>query len=177
MPPGTAVCEAWEPTRSRWRNTFNGGGAKGAPDGDVIVFGDDRLSVMRFPTTECWSRTEEILRATEWTVHHWLDVDLVMASCRYAGYRAYGGESAAHGSIGWVALTRDDRHRTLEWLAVCSESDPFAEVALGNACLTAVSTSRHVWTFPRDAPQKVEIRRCCAADAGAFLFFPLARFT
>ncbi|MFI0816944.1 hypothetical protein ACH4TX_10600 [Streptomyces sp. NPDC021098] len=130
-----------------------------APDGDVIVFGDGRLSVMRFWATEGWSRAEEVLQATEWTAHHWLDVDLVLASCRYAGYRAFGGESAAHGSIGWVALTRDDGRRTLEWLAVCSESDPFAEVSLDDTCLTAVSTSHHVWTFPRDAPQKVEIGR------------------
>ncbi|WP_106516437.1 hypothetical protein [Streptomyces himastatinicus] len=139
-----------------------------APDGDVIVFGDGRLSVMRFWTTECWSRAEEVLQATEWTVRHWLDVDVVMASCGYGGYRAYGGESAAHGSIGWVALTRDDEHRTLEWLAVCSESNPFAEVALDDTRLTAVSTSHDVWTFPRDAPQKVEINRVTERDRGRF---------
>ncbi|WP_246097723.1 hypothetical protein [Streptomyces botrytidirepellens] len=130
-----------------------------APDGDLIVFGDGQLSVMRFWGAERWSRADEILRATEWTVHHWLDVDVVMASWGHAGYRAYGGESAAHGSIGWVALTRDDGQRTLEWLAVCSESNPFAEVALDDARLTAVSTSHDAWTFPRDAPQKVEISR------------------
>ncbi|WP_421109429.1 hypothetical protein [Streptomyces sp. NEAU-S77] len=130
-----------------------------APDGDLIVFGDGQLSVMRFWGAERCSRADEILRATEWTVHHWLDVDVVMASCGYGGYRAYGGESAAHGSIGWVALTWDDGQRTLEWLAVCSESNPFAEVALDDTCLTAVSTSHDVWTFPRDAPQKVEISR------------------
>ncbi|WP_234365307.1 hypothetical protein [Streptomyces sp. RTd22] len=146
-----------EHVQRRWRDGE-------APDGDVIVFGDGRLSVMRFWATDSWARADEVLRATEWTVGHWLDVDVVMASCGYAGYRAYGGESAAHGSIGWVALTRDDEQRTLEWLAVCSESNPFAEVTLDDACLTAVSTSHQLWTFPRDAPQKVEIRRMAERD-------------
>ncbi|MGW2330013.1 hypothetical protein ACWC5C_30250 [Streptomyces sp. NPDC001700] len=122
------------------------------------------LSVMRFRITDSWSRADEILRATEWTARHWLDVDVVVASCGYGGYRAYGGESAAHGSIGWTALTRDDEQRTLEWLAVCSESNPFAEVALDDTCLTAVSTSHEVWTFPRDAPQQVEISRVAATS-------------
>jgi hypothetical protein len=50
-----------EHVQRRWRDGQ-------APDGDVIVFGDGRLSVVRFCTTESWSRADEILRATEWPV-------------------------------------------------------------------------------------------------------------
>jgi hypothetical protein len=67
------------------------------------------------------------------------------------------GESAAHGSIGWVALTGDDDEGTLEWVAVSSDSNPFAEVALDETTVTATSTAGRIWAFPRNAPQQVKI--------------------
>jgi hypothetical protein len=108
------------------------------------------------PRAERWQWVER-LRATAWTASHWVDVDSVLASCAYAGSRALAGESAAHGSIGWVALTRDDDEGTLEWAAVCGDSNPFSEVTLDQATVTATSTAGRIWTFPRNAPQQVKI--------------------
>ncbi|OKJ77606.1 hypothetical protein [Streptomyces sp. CB02460] len=144
----------------RWRD-------REAPDGDVIVFADGSLRVMDLlrtqppggsgdPRAESWHWLE-ILRATEWSTEDWVDVESTHAVHVHGGSRASAGESARHGSIGWVALTRDDGESTLEWLAVSRWSDPFREVALDDTALTAVSTAGRVWTFPRDAPQNVRI--------------------
>ncbi|MGW0808347.1 hypothetical protein [Nonomuraea sp. NPDC002799] len=144
----------------RWR-------AREAPDGDFIVFADGSLSVMqlmrfsqpgqlRNPRTEEWQWVE-LLRATAWTASNWIDVDCVLASCAYADGRALAGESAANGGIGWVALTREDDEGTLEWVAVCGDANPFAEVILDATTVTATSTAGRVWAFPREAPQQVKI--------------------
>jgi len=102
-------------------------------------------------------RWAELLRATAWTPSHWLDVDTVLASCARAGSRALAGESAAHGSIGWVALATDDEEHSLHWVAVCTDSNPFAAVCLDDATVTATSTAGRIWAFPRSAPQQVTI--------------------
>ncbi|MFD4767455.1 hypothetical protein [Streptomyces niveus] len=144
----------------RWR-------AREAPDGDFVMFSDGSLSVMALTRfcppgrlhdvrAEEW-RWREVLRATAWTLDDWVDVDTTLASCAYAGRRALAGEATDHGGIGWVALTRDDGRATLEWIAVSCSSNPFAEVSLTAATLTATSTLGRVWTFPRDSPQQVRI--------------------
>ncbi|MEU9110497.1 hypothetical protein AB0D04_01550 [Streptomyces sp. NPDC048483] len=144
----------------RWR-------AREAPYGGFIVFADGSLSVRELmrssphdrlhdPRAEEWY-WQEILRATAWTAVDWLDVDGMFASCAYAGSRAMAGESGAHGSIGWVALTRDDDESTLEWLAVSCYANPFSEVTLDATAVTATSTAGRIWTFPRHAPQQVKI--------------------
>ncbi|MEV0370505.1 hypothetical protein AB0I10_11845 [Streptomyces sp. NPDC050636] len=154
--PVSAVDRTRDQVRQRWD-------AWQAPGGDnVIVFADGSLSLMDYPldgssSSSSSSSSSEILRATAWTVEDWIDVDTVLAQHAYAGSRAFAGGAAAHGSIGWVALTRDDDDRTLEWLAVCPWSDPFAEVTLDGSTLTAVTTSGSVWRFPRDRPQRVAI--------------------
>ncbi|MFF9352677.1 hypothetical protein [Streptomyces sp. NPDC014734] len=146
--------------RSRWRD-------REAPDGDFIMFADGSLTVMDLlrmrssdrpdgPGAEEWHWIEA-LRATEWSTDNWVEVDSALATHAHAGGRAWAGESAHHGSIGWVALTRDDDESTLEWLAVSNWSNPFREVTLDDAEVTAVSTAGWIWTFPRDAPQKVRI--------------------
>lgn len=144
----------------RWR-------AWEASDGDFIVFADGSLSVMDLRCLSLPGRLNdlraerwewvELLRATAWTANDWVDVDCVLASCTYAGVRALAGESAAHGSIGWVALTRDDDEGALEWVVISSGSNPFAEVALDETTVTAISTAGRVWAFPRNAPQQVKI--------------------
>jgi hypothetical protein len=144
----------------RWR-------AREAPDGDFIMFADGSLSVMSLLRSspsdrlgdlraERW-QWAELLRATAWTPSHWADVDAVLASCARAGSRALAGESAAHGSIGWVALTADDDEQSLQWVAVCTGSNPFATAFLDEATVTATSTAGRIWTFPRNAPQQVTI--------------------
>jgi hypothetical protein len=144
----------------RWRN-------REAPDGDFIVYSDGSLSVMSLlrlrahdkrhdPWSEAW-HWSEILRATAWRASDWLDVDATMASSGHAGYRALAGESASHGSVGWVALTLDDEQHTLQWLAVACSSNPFAEVTLDEATVTATSTLGRVWAFPRESPHLVAI--------------------
>jgi hypothetical protein len=131
------------------------------------MFADGSLSVMSLrrlwsagqlsdPRVERWQWAEH-LRATAWTASDWVDVDMVLASCTYTGSRALAGESAAHGSIGWVALARDDDEGTLEWVAVSEGSNPFSEVTLDEATVTATSTAGRIWTFPRNAPQQVNI--------------------
>lgn len=146
--------------RRRWHD-------REAPDGDVIMFADGSLTVMELlrmrppdrlddPRAESWHWTET-LRATEWSTDSWVEVDSALATHTHAGSRAWAGESAHHGSIGWVALTRDDAGSTLEWLAVSSWSNPFHEVTLDDTAVTAVSTAGRIWTFPRNAPQKVRI--------------------
>lgn len=136
--------------------------AREAPDGDFIVFADGSLSVMDYlvicpADSHAGERRkwQEILRATAWTAAHWLDVDGVLASCSHAGSRAEAGESAAHGSIGWVALTHDDG--TLEWIAISTDSNPFSKVSLDDTTVTATSTAGQIWAFPRDHPQQVTI--------------------
>ncbi|MET9920128.1 hypothetical protein [Streptomyces sp. NPDC006435] len=145
----------------RWR-------AREGPDGDFIVFADGSLRVMNLlclrspdlpdgPGAEEWHWTES-LHATEWSADSWVEVDSALATHAHAGGRAWAGESANHGSIGWVALTRDDGDGgTLEWLAVSSWSNPFRDVTLDDTAVTAVNTSGRIWTFPRDAPQEVRI--------------------
>ncbi|MFH8587927.1 hypothetical protein ACH4GP_26580 [Streptomyces celluloflavus] len=146
--------------RRRWRD-------REAPDGDFIVFADGSLTVMDLlrmqppdrlddPQAESWHWTEA-LRATEWSTDNWVEVDSALATHTYEGSRAWAGESAQHGSIGWVALTRDDDESTLEWLAVSAWSNPFHQVTLDGTAVTASSTSGRIWTFPRNAPQKVRI--------------------
>ncbi|AJT67551.1 hypothetical protein T261_5935 [Streptomyces lydicus] len=149
-----------DPVHDRWR-------AWEAPDGDFIVFSDGSLSVMELVRTSPHDRLndrraeewywQEILRSTAWTPTGWLDIDGMFASCTHAGSRAMAGESSAHGSIGWVALARDDDERTLEWLAVSCYSNPFSEVTLDATAVTATSTAGRIWTFPRHAPQQVKI--------------------
>jgi hypothetical protein len=135
----------------RWR-------AREAPDGDFIMFADGSLLVMSLlrlspagqlsdPRAERWQWVE-CLRATERTASDWMDVDSVLASCACAGSRARAGESAAHRSIGWVALARDDGEGTLDWVAVSEGSNPFSEVTLDEATVTATSTAGRIWTFP-----------------------------
>ncbi|MFC5031861.1 hypothetical protein ACQFX6_02020 [Streptomyces sp. DSM 41987] len=146
--------------QDRWR-------AREAPDGDFIMFGDGSLSVMnlmRFsPADRLHDRRAEdwqwweVLRATAWTPSTWIDVDTTFATCVHAGSRALAGESSAHGSIGWVALTRDDDDHTLQWIAVSCDSNPFTEVTLDATTVTATSTLGRIWTFPRDNPQQVKI--------------------
>lgn len=154
--------------QARWR-------AWEAPYGDFIVHGDGSIVVMAptmwsdsgsGPAVAGWS---EVLRATAWTCQDWLHVDAVTASFAYDGYRALAGESSAHGSIGWVALTRDTADNAgtadtvqgveneLVWLAVSCTSNPFARVTLNATALTAASTSGRLWEFPRDAPEGVRI--------------------
>lgn len=144
----------------RWR-------AFEVPDGDVVAFADGTLVVMdlvRHCAPDGTDGTDaqlwewyELLRATEWSPASWIDADCVLAVQAHAGFRAVAGESAAHGGIGWVALTHDDRDATLQWLAVSRSSDPFSHVTLSDTELTAVSTAGRVWAFPRDAPQRVRI--------------------
>lgn len=146
--------------RDRWR-------AREAPYGDFIMFGDGSLSVMSLMRFSPAGRLHDmraenwqwwhLLQATAWTPGDWMDVDTTFASCAYAGSRASAGESSAHGSIGWVALTRDDDHLTLEWVAVSCSSNPFAEVTLDATTVTATSTLGRIWAFPRNAPQHVKI--------------------
>ncbi|MFB7368972.1 hypothetical protein ACFC0D_03910 [Streptomyces sp. NPDC056222] len=144
----------------RWR-------AWEAPDGDFITFADGSLSVMSLvrlsppgqhdnARSERWQWVEQ-LRATEWSVDNWVEVDCVLSSHTHAGSRALAGESAAHGSIGWVALTRDDDQGTLEWVATSLWSNPFSKVTLDETTVTAVSTAGRIWAFPRNAPQQVKI--------------------
>ncbi|MFI2213478.1 hypothetical protein [Streptomyces sp. NPDC020141] len=146
--------------RRRWRE-------REAPDGDFVVFADGTLIVMDLlrlqppdrlddPRAETWHWTEA-LRATEWSTDSWVEVHSALATHAHEGSLAWAGESAHHGSIGWVALTRDDEESTLEWLAVSSWSNPFHHVALDETTVTATSTAGRIWTFPRDAPQKVSI--------------------
>lgn len=134
--------------RACWR-------ARQAPDGDLVLFGDGTLAVMELADSPRWEWRETV-RARQWTAAHWIDVDATLASCDREGSRALAGESAAHGSIGWVALTRDGGD-TLEWLAVCRYSNPFSSVALDDTAVTATSTSGQVWRFPREAPEQVTI--------------------
>ncbi|WNI20528.1 hypothetical protein [Streptomyces sp. ITFR-16] len=146
--------------RRRWRE-------REAPDGDFIVFAGGSLLVMDLlrmrppdrpddPRAESWHWLET-LRATEWSTDSWVEVDSALATHTHGGSRAWAGESAHHGSIGWVALTRDDEASTLEWLAISSWSNPFRHVTLDETVVTAVSTAGRIWTFPRDTPQKVVI--------------------
>ncbi|MFF8607162.1 hypothetical protein ACF06X_14575 [Streptomyces sp. NPDC015346] len=89
-----------------------------------------------------------------------MSIDITHASSTYRGSRALSGEGLDHGSIGWVALTRetrDDDEGALEWLAVSCFSNPFTRVTLDATSVTATSTAGRVWTFPRDAPQQVKI--------------------
>ncbi|QKW11313.1 hypothetical protein HUT18_33065 [Streptomyces sp. NA04227] len=141
--------------------------AREAPGYDCVLFADGSLAVMELvrlgppggaedPRDERW-QWHECLRATSWTTRDWVDVDSVLASDVRDGHRALAGESAAHGSFGWVALTRDDAVRTLCWIAVCAWSDPFGQVVLDETAVTAVSTSGRTWAFPRSAPQDVRI--------------------
>jgi hypothetical protein len=71
-----------------------------------------------------------------------------LASCACAGSRALAGQSAAHGTIGWGALARDDGEGTLDWVAVSEGSNPFSEVTLDEATVTATSTAGRIRTFP-----------------------------
>ncbi|WP_314171819.1 hypothetical protein [Streptomyces winkii] len=146
--------------RRRWR-------AREAPDGDFVMFGDGSLRVMDLlrlrspgqveePQAEHWQWIE-LLRATEWSAVNWVDVDAVLASHAHAGSRAVAGESAAHGSIGYVALTRDDDEDDLEWVAISRWSNPFCGVTVDETSVTAVSTAGRIWTFSRNAPQQVVI--------------------
>jgi hypothetical protein len=154
------VTAAADQAHRRWR-------AREAPDGDFVLFGDGSLVVMDLlrlrppsgseePPAERWQWVE-LLRATEWSAVNWVDVDAVLASHAHAGSRAVAGESCAHGSIGYVALTRADDEDALEWLAVSRWSNPFCEVTVNETTVTAVSTAGRVWAFPRNAPQRVVI--------------------
>lgn len=149
-----------EPVHDRWR-------AREAPCGDFIMYADGSLSVMELVRLAPAGRLHdmraedwqwwEVLRATAWAPTDWMDVDTTFASCTYAGRRALAGESSVRGSIGWVALTRDDEHSTLEWIAVSCSSNPFTEVTLDATTVTAVSTLGRIWTFPRNSPRQVKI--------------------
>ncbi len=141
--------------------------AREAPAGDFIVYADGSLSVTnllplyqsgqgRDTRAQDW-HWSELLRATAWTPSDWMDIDTTLASCAHAGSRALAGESSGHGSIGWVALTRDDDEGALEWLAVSCYSNPLADVTLDATTVTATSTLGRIWTFPRDAPRHVKI--------------------
>jgi hypothetical protein len=144
--------DASDVVRRRWR-------AREAPDGDFVVFGDGSIVVMElvcFRPPGGW-RWIEVLRAGQWSASEWVDVDCVLASHTGAGRHALAGESAAHGSIGWVALTRDGDGAGLEWLAISRSSNPFAAVTVDDATVTAVSTVGRVWAFPRHAPERVAI--------------------
>ncbi|MFG2972081.1 hypothetical protein ACGFYY_03610 [Streptomyces sp. NPDC048331] len=146
--------------RERWR-------AREAPDGDFIVFADGSLAVMDLVRlsppdrvddvrAQRWQRVE-LLRATEWDAGNWVEFGTMLCSHACAGLRASAGESADHGSIGWVALTRDDDERTLEWIAISNWSNPFSAVTVDETTVTAVSTAGRIWSFPRHAPQQVAI--------------------
>jgi hypothetical protein len=140
--------------QARWR-------ARRAPDGDFVMFGDGTLVVMelrRFRDPEMCEWLE-LARARDWEPAYWAEVDSTKASCTRDGVRAQAGESANHGSIGWVALTRLDPDDTLEWLAISQYANPFAHVELDDTTVTATSTAGYVWRFPRDAPHDVEIIR------------------
>ncbi|GAA2610759.1 hypothetical protein [Streptomyces lienomycini] len=149
-----------EQVQDRWR-------VREAPAGDFILYADGSLSVMNLLQLHQPGRRHdlraqdwhwsELLRATAWTASDWMDVDVTLASCAHAGSRALAGESPDHGSIGWVALTRDGDEGTLEWVAVSCNSDPFAEVTLDATTVTATSTSGRIWAFPRNTPHQVEI--------------------
>ncbi|MFB8087573.1 hypothetical protein [Streptomyces sp. NPDC055992] len=157
---GSAATPMARLVHRRWRD-------REAPDGDFLVFADGSLRVMDLlrtrppdrpgdPRAETWLWAQ-ILRATEWSTDDWVEVDSALATHVHGTSRAWAGESAQHGSIGWVALTRDDEDSTLEWLAVSGWSNPFHAVTLDDTAVTAVSTAGRIWTFPRDAPQNVKI--------------------
>ncbi len=128
------------------------------PDGDVILRADGTLSVMEYnPGFEGPPTWIETLWTTAWSPAGWLEIDSLNASVVYRGHRVLVGESSAHGSIGWVALTHADADSTLEWVAVSRLSNPFSEVAVDDHTVTAVSTAGTMWRFPRNAPHQVEI--------------------
>ncbi|MGW4532287.1 HD domain-containing protein [Nocardia sp. NPDC004340] len=145
----------------RWR-------AREAPDGDSIVFADGTLVTMalvrsRFhqpkgepPKPDKWYWQEDF-RATAWSAAEWIDVDPTFDTAVHDGSRAMVGESASHGSIGWVALTDDDEQNTLRWIAVSGTSNPFHHVTLDAEFVVATSTLELTWTFPRNSPQDVTI--------------------
>lgn len=99
----------------------------------------------------------ETLRAEAWTPMDWLDIDITLASATHGKRRALAGESAAHGSIGWVALTSSDHRDIVEWFAVSRSSNPFNSVSLDGRALIATSTAGQIWRFPCDAPTDVTI--------------------
>ncbi|REE98410.1 hypothetical protein [Thermomonospora umbrina] len=143
MRPDPIDVQAW------WRE-------RRVPDGEFVVYGDGGLVVMDLSFDGGGvPRWRPVLRASRWEPVEWLDVDAVLARDAHEGHRVLAGE-ASHGSIGWVALTRGDD--TLEWAAISQWSNPFAHVALDAVTVTAISTSGHVWAFPRGAPQHVIVR-------------------
>lgn len=77
---------------------------------------------------------------------HWIDADCVLAqlTTQDGRFRIKCGESAAHGSIGFVALESGGE---LLWLLMSERSNPFDQIEIKGSKVVVLSTSGAILRF------------------------------
>src|SRR5262245_46998014 len=123
------------------------------PDAECLLLGDGTLHVRELLTPAI---VQHVLTAEAWTAVNGLDLDVQNVARGVGDHRALAGEATAHGSIGWIALTRAaDDH--LEWLIVSRWSNPFDDVQATDTELIAHSTADTRWHIPLADPLAARI--------------------
>ena len=123
------------------------------PDTECVLLGDGTLHVMELLPPAV---VQHLLTAEAWTAVNWIELDVENVRCEVGDRRALAGEASAHGSIGWIALTRPaDDH--LGWLIVSRWSNPFAELHATDTDLVAESTAGARWHVPIAHPLATRI--------------------
>jgi hypothetical protein len=79
---------------------------------------------------------------------YWIDADCILAQRTTwdSRYRIKCGESASHGSIGFVALESESDGELL-WLLMSEQSNPFDQIEIKGHAVVVLSTSGAILRF------------------------------
>lgn len=138
-------------------------------DLDSVQFGNGRVMLLdvpaRIPTAaegiqirqRCWLGIREAMKLPGVTLDVGLSASggppIILAD---KGLRVSGGECAAYGAFGYVAVSRcSDNH--LEWLAFFLSSNPFVDFVVTDDSIIATTNLGAKYAFPLGEPEKVQI--------------------
>ncbi len=140
--------DATELTRG-WR-------AHETPDIDGIVYAEGSLRPLehRGGVVLSWLPP---LAPGSWAAEHLIDFDTELCRKDLEDWIIRGGESAAHGSVGWLSATHVARPDVPAWVLLSSASNPFDRIGGDETVLTGTTTSGYTWHIPVLAPHLAEI--------------------
>ncbi|MFJ3395215.1 hypothetical protein [Leifsonia aquatica] len=149
-----AVVQGWRVAdlglEERWRR-------RETPDVEGVVFRSGELHLMEFsmPSGPMWFPR---LSARDWEPVGWIDFDTELVTERIRDWVVRGGESSAHGSIGWLSAAHADELDQPAWVLTSGYSNPFIRIRSDHGFFEAFTTSGFIWRVRLEDPLDLTIR-------------------